>query len=66
MKNPSMAGMLNNPEMLEASINMMKNNPAMLDMMSKQLGGVQKETMIKGLEWLSSLARYYSNTRSFF
>jgi hypothetical protein len=35
MKNPSMANMLRNPEMLETAINMMKSNPAMLDMVSK-------------------------------
>ena len=35
MKNPSMAGMLNNPDMLENCIKMMKGNPMMLDMLSK-------------------------------
>ena len=35
MKNPSMAGLLKNPEMITTSLNMMKSNPAMLDMMEK-------------------------------
>jgi len=35
MKNPSMSNLLNNPETLTSAINMMKTNPAMLDMLGK-------------------------------
>lgn len=65
MGNPSMQNMLSNPEMLTQSINMMKSNPAMLDMLRKQIPGVEPETLVRGLEWLSTLARYYANARSF-
>jgi len=44
---------------------MMKSNPAMLEMLRKQIPGVEPETLVKGLEWLSTLARYYSNARNF-
>jgi hypothetical protein len=40
MKNPSLAGMLNNPEMIETCLNMLKSNPAMLEMLQKQMPGV--------------------------
>lgn len=66
MKNPSMANLLNNPEMLTQCVNMLKNNPAMMQTLSQQIPGVDPQTMVKGLEWLSSLANYYSKTRSFF
>ena len=65
MQNPSMQNLLSNPEMITQGINMVKGNPAMLEMLSKQIPGVQPETLVKGLEWLASLARYYSNARSF-
>ena len=66
MKNPSMQNILNNPEMLQQSINMMKSNPAMLDMLSKQVPGADPQTLLKGLDWLASIAKYYSKTRTFF
>jgi hypothetical protein len=66
MKNPSMQNLLNNPDMLTQGINMMKSNPAMLDMLSKQIPGVAPETIVRGLDWLASLAQYYSKTRTFF
>ena len=66
MKNPSMQNMLRNPEMLAQSIAMMKNNPAMLEMLQKQMPGVQPETLVRGLEWLGWLARCYAYARSFF
>jgi len=28
--------------------------------------GVDPQTLVKGLDWLASLARYYAKTRSFF
>ena len=64
MKNPSMQNLLSNPDMLTQSINMMKSNPAMLDMLQKQMPGVDPSTLVRGLEWLSTLARYYSSARS--
>jgi hypothetical protein len=66
MKNPSMTNLLNNPDMLTQGINMMKTNPAMLDMLAKQMPGVAPETLVRGLDWLASLAQYYSKTRTFF
>ena len=66
MKNPSMQNMLGNPEMLAQSVAMMKNNPAMLEMLQKQMPGVQPETLVRGLEWLATLARCYAYARSFF
>ena len=66
MKNPSMQNMLSNPEMLAQSVNMMKNNPAMLEMLRKQMPGVEPETLVRGLEWLAALARYIAYARSFF
>lgn len=66
MKNPSMQNLLNNPEMITNAVNMMKGNPAMLDAMAAQLPqGVDRNTMLKGLEWLASLARFYARSRSF-
>jgi len=35
MKNPSFSSLMSNPEMLSSSVGMMKNNPAMLEMMEK-------------------------------
>lgn len=64
MQSPSMQNILKNPEMLEQSINMVKNNPAMLEMMSKQMPEVDPKTMVKGLEWLASLAKFYSRARN--
>ena len=66
MKNPSMSNLLSNPDMLQSTVNMMKNNPAMREMLQKQMPGVDSDTMVKCLDWLSSLARYYARTRSFF
>lgn len=40
MKNPSMEKMLQNPEMISNCINMVKSNPAMMEMMAKQMPGV--------------------------
>ena len=45
---------------------MMKANPAMMEMLQKQMPGVDQATMAKGLEWLASLAKYYAKTRNFF
>ena len=66
MKNPSMKNLLSNPEMLQQSIQMMKSNPAMLEMLQKQIPGVDPATLTKGLEWLASIAGYYAKTRNFF
>merc|ERR1719263_1672228 len=66
MKNPSMEKMLQNPEMISNCINMVKSNPAMMEMMAKQMPGVDPATMVKGLEWMASLAGYYASTRRFF
>ena len=40
MANPSMAKMMENPDMLKNAVNMVKSNPAMLEMMAKQMPGV--------------------------
>jgi hypothetical protein len=66
MKNPSMKNLLNNPDMLTQGVNMLKTNPIMLEMLQKQMPGVNPETLVKGLDWLASIASYYSKTRSFF
>ena len=50
--------------MLTQAVNMFKSNPAMMDMMQKQMPGVDQATLIKGLEWLSSIAGYYSKTKN--
>ena len=66
MKNPSMQNMLRNPDMLSQSVAMMKSNPAMLDMLQKQMPGVQPETLVRGLDWLATLARWYARFVNFF
>ena len=43
MNNPSMGKMLENPEMLTNAVNMMKTNPAMVEMMCKQIPEVSPE-----------------------
>jgi len=35
-------------------------------MLQQQMPGVDPQTMMKGLEWLASLAQFYARTRSFF
>ena len=35
-------------------------------MLRQQMPGVDPDTMMKGLEWLSSIANYYAKTRNFF
>jgi len=65
MKNPSMSNLMSNPAMLSQAVGMLKSNPAMMEMMQKQMPGVDQATMVKGLEWLASLAGYYAKTRNF-
>lgn len=60
-----MEKMLQNPEMIANCVNMVKSNPAMMEMMAKQTG-VDPSTMVKGLEWMATLAGYYASTRRFF
>ena len=39
---------------------MLKTNPAMLDMFKSKLpADVDNQTIIKGLEWLAAIAKYY-------
>jgi hypothetical protein len=64
MKNPSMKNLLNNPEMLTQSVNMLKNNPMMLEMLQKQMPGVDPQTLVRGLDWLASIAGYYAKVRN--
>ena len=45
---------------------MMKTNPMVLEMLQKQMPGVAPETIVKGLDWLASIAIYYGKTRTFF
>lgn len=66
MKNPNMATMLQNPEMISNCINMVKSNPAMMEMVAKQMPGVDPQTVVKGLEWMAALAGYYATVRRFF
>ena len=40
MENPSMSKLLQNPEMIKNAIDMVKSNPAMMEMMAKQMPGV--------------------------
>lgn len=66
MKNPSMAGLLKNPEMITTSLNMLKSNPAMLDMMEKQFPGQSRETIVRMLDMVGGIAGYYAKARNFF
>lgn len=52
--------------MLTQAVNMMKNNPAMMEMMQKQMPGIDQNTLVRGMEWLASIASYYAKARNFF
>lgn len=64
--NPTLMGMLKNPEMIKASINMMKSNPAMLEMVSKQMPGVDPQSMLTALDYLSRMADWYVSAANLF
>jgi hypothetical protein len=64
MKNPSIQNLLKNPEMIKQSVEMLKTNPAMLDMLKQQMPGVDPNTLLKALDWMGSLAGYYASTRN--
>jgi len=66
MNNPDMKQMFNNPEMIKNAINMMKDNPAMIEMIKTQIPGASEDTIRRGLRILSSLAEYYMISKRFF
>lgn len=66
MKNPSISKLLENPDMIKAGVNMMKNNPMMKEMLAKQMPGANPEMLVTALDWLAAFAGYYSALRRFF
>ena len=64
MKNPSVSKLLENPDFLTSALNMLKLPGArpQLDAIAKQTG-MSSETILKGLEWLVSLAYLYNKVR---
>lgn len=66
MKNPSMDKIMQNPEFMSNAVEMIKSNPAMLEMMAKQIPGVAPETLVTGLEYMTSAAKAYTKVRNFF
>ena len=64
MKNPSMSKMLENPDFLSTTLNMLKSPMAkgQLDAIAQQTG-MSSSTIIKCLEWLVSLAYMYNRMR---
>jgi hypothetical protein len=67
MSNPSLQKLLDNPEFLDSTIQMLKNPMArgQVDQMAKSMG-MNPETLIKVLEFLVSCAYGYKKVRGFF
>jgi hypothetical protein len=59
-----MSKILENPDFLSTALNMLKSPGAkgQLDAMAKQTG-LSSETLMRGLEWLVSLARVYTKVK---
>ena len=66
MKNPGMKQMFENPEMIKSAIKMMQDNPAMIDMIRKQVPGASEDSIKRGLKILGTLAEYYMISKRFF
>lgn len=67
MKDPSFKNLMKNPELITQGIDMVKGNPAMLEMISKQMGpNVDKATLEKGLNFIGKLAHGFVATKNFF
>lgn len=65
MQNPSLQKMLDNPEFLDSTIQMLKNPMArgQLDQMAKGMG-MNGDTLVKVLEWLVSCAYGYKRVKN--
>ena len=67
MKDPSFKNLMKNPELITQGIDMVKGNPAMLDMIAKQMGpNVDRATLEKGLAFVGSIAKGFVATKNFF
>ncbi len=60
MSNPSLSGLMNNPDMIGNALNMLKDpkNRGMLDMMKQQNPNMNVDMMIKGIEVVAKVAGF--------
>lgn len=62
MQNPSLKGLLANPDFLESALNMMKD-PNMKSMIEAQAPGMNVGMMLKALEVLVKMAKWIKSMR---
>ena len=65
MQNPSIQGMMQNPEFLENTAKMLKDprNKAMLDMMKQQNPNMNIDLLLKGMSGLAKVASCYKTMK---
>lgn len=62
LNNPAVTDMLKNPEMMKNMMTMVKNNPAMQEMLAKQTG-MKPEDMVRNMERVQSVFNGFMTVR---